>query len=154
MKKSKNPTVGIIGGTHGLGNWFKIFFEKNKYNVLVSGRKTKLTNAELAKKSDIVIISVPINATCKAIKNILPHLKDDSLLMDFTSLKKEPIEEMKKAKKTVGVIGLHPMFGPLVTSIKDQCIAVCPVRKNKLWSSIKNLFEKNMANLIYINPAE
>ena len=154
MGKNIKPTVGIVGGTHGIGNWFKIFFEKNNYNVLISGRKTKLTNTALAEQSDIVIISVPIAVTIEVIKEIIPHLKDNSLLMDFTSLKKEPIEEMKKAKKTIGVIGLHPMFGPLVKDIKGQYIGICPKRENKLWKQIKELFEKNKANLIYIEPNE
>ncbi|MCK5039621.1 MAG: prephenate dehydrogenase/arogenate dehydrogenase family protein [Candidatus Aenigmarchaeota archaeon] len=150
----KQPTIGIIGGTHGLGNWFRTFFQKNKYPVLVSGRKTQLTNTELTKQSDIIIIAVPIDVTPKTIKEILPSLKDNSLLIDITSLKTEPVTEMKKAKKTVGVVGLHPMFGPLVTSIQNQHIAVCEARENKLWHDLKQFFIQNKANLIDISPEE
>ncbi|MCK5477075.1 MAG: prephenate dehydrogenase/arogenate dehydrogenase family protein, partial [Candidatus Aenigmarchaeota archaeon] len=150
----KKPVIGIIGGTHGLGNWFKAFFENNKYSVLISGRKTKLTNIELTKKSDVVIVSVPIRETSQVIKEILPFLKDDSLLMDFTSVKTEPLNEMKKAKKTIGVVGLHPLFGPLVTNISNQYIAVCMKRENKLWKEMKKLLEKEGANLVNMTANE
>ena len=150
----KKPVIGIIGGTHGLGNWFKSFFQNNKYPVLISGRKTKLTNIELTKKSDVVIVSVPIEKTSQVIKEILPFLNDNSLLMDFTSVKTEPLNEMKKAKKTIGVVGLHPLFGPLVTNISNQYIAVCMKRENKLWKEMKKLFEEKGATLINMTVNE
>ncbi|OYT33775.1 MAG: hypothetical protein B6U87_02955 [Candidatus Aenigmarchaeota archaeon ex4484_52] len=146
--------IGIIGGTNGLGNWFKYFFEKNKYKLIISGRKTRLTNIDLAKKSDIVIVAVPIHSTIDVIAEILPYLKDNALLMDITSLKINPINEMKKAKKTIGIVGLHPLFGPLITSIENQYIAVNEIRENKLWKKIKKLFLENKAQLIYIDSKE
>jgi len=85
-------TVGIIGGTGQMGQWFKKFFEKNKYNILIASRKTKLKPEQCAAKCDVVIISVPIASTTKVIKEVAPYVRDSALLMDLTSLKKEQVK--------------------------------------------------------------
>ncbi|CAD7777149.1 hypothetical protein BLFGPEAP_01615 [Candidatus Methanoperedenaceae archaeon GB50] len=60
----KKPNIiGIIGGTGRMGQWFEAFFEKRGYEVLISSRRTPLSNKELVQKSDVVIISVPIRVT-------------------------------------------------------------------------------------------
>jgi prephenate dehydrogenase len=121
--------VGIIGGTGKMGRLFVPVFERAGFDVLVSGRKTTLKNADLAKACDIVIVSVPIRDTCRVIAEIAPLLSEDQLLCDFTSLKVRPVEAMLASKASV--IGLHPMFGPTVTSLKGQTIIVCPVRADE-----------------------
>lgn len=118
--------AGIIGGTGKMGQLFVPVFERAGYEVLVSGRKTKLTNAELASQCDLVIISVPIHDTVRVISEIAPLMRPDQVLCDFTSLKAKPVEAMLKSGAQV--IGLHPMFGPTVSSIRGQTIIVCPAR--------------------------
>ncbi len=146
--------IGIIGGTHGIGVWFARLFSSKGFSVLVSGRKTTLSNIDLAKKSDIVIIAVPIRATRDVIREILPHLKEGALLADFTSIKKAPLEEMKKAKESVGVVGLHPLFGPLVSSLNNQRIITCTIKPNKWWWRLKQFFQQEGAILIEMDPEE
>lgn len=152
MPSNESPLIGIIGGTSQFGQWFKNFFETQGCRCLVSGRKTELTNAELARQSDIVIVSVPIRETSQVIREIRDLLKPDALLCDFTSLKAEPLREMLKRKRG-GVLGLHPLFGPLVPSIEGQTIIFCPGRKNKRVDFLKNIFEKNGAK-ISVMPAD
>jgi len=118
--------AGIIGGTGKMGQFFVPVFERAGYEVLVSGRKTARTNEELATICDIVIVSVPIHDTVRVIGEIAPLLKRGQLLCDFTSLKVRPVEAMLKSE--ADVIGLHPMFGPTVGSLKSQTIIVCPAR--------------------------
>ncbi|MBW2220789.1 MAG: prephenate dehydrogenase/arogenate dehydrogenase family protein, partial [Deltaproteobacteria bacterium] len=36
-------TIGIIGGTGSMGQWFNSFFTEAGYRVLISGRKTTIT---------------------------------------------------------------------------------------------------------------
>jgi prephenate dehydrogenase len=119
-------TAGIIGGTGRMGRLFVPVFERAGYEVLVSGRSTELTARDLAERSDLVIVSVPIRDTVRVIDEIAPVLRDDQLLCDFTSLKVRPVEAMLRSK--ADVIGLHPMFGPTVKSLRQQTIIVCPVR--------------------------
>ena len=59
----KKPLIGIIGGKGKMGSYFVDFFKRNKYEVLVSDRKTELSNEALAKKADVVIVTVPVDRT-------------------------------------------------------------------------------------------
>jgi prephenate dehydrogenase len=144
-------TVGIIGGTGNMGQWFKEFFEKNKCKVLISSRKTKLKPEECAAKCDVVIISVPIGSTSKVISEVAPFVREDALLIDLTSLKKGPVESMMKYSKSA-VIGTHPVFGPSVKTINNQTVVLCPARPKKWLDWLKNIFEKNGALVRVTTP--
>ena len=127
--------AGIIGGTGRMGTLFRPVFERAGYEVLVSGRSTELSARDLAERCDLVIVSVPIRDTVGVIGEIAPLMAKDQLLCDFTSLKVRPVEAMLTGKASV--IGLHPMFGPTVSSLKHQTIIVCPARTDE--SHLHNL---------------
>jgi prephenate dehydrogenase len=112
-----------------MGAFFKPVFERAGYEVLVSGRSTALTNTKLAEQCELVIVSVPVHDTVRVIEEIAPILTKDQLLCDFTSLKTQPVAAMLKSK--AHVIGLHPMFGPTVKSLRHQTIIVCPARADE-----------------------
>jgi prephenate dehydrogenase len=121
--------AGIIGGTGRMGGLFSGVFRRAGYEVLVSGRKTTVTNRDVAMRSDIVVVSVPIRETGEVIREIAPLLTPDQVICDLTSLKVFPVEEMLKSG--ANVIGLHPMFGPSVPSLNKQTIIVTPARCTK-----------------------
>jgi prephenate dehydrogenase len=119
--------AGIIGGTGKMGQLFVPVFERAGYEVWSrAGPQTNSHSADLAEQCDLVIVSVPIRDTVGVIGEIAPLLARNQLLCDFTSLKVRPVEAMLKSK--ANVVGLHPMFGPTVSSLKSQKIIVCPVR--------------------------
>ncbi len=149
MKKEK-PLIGIIGGKGRLGNWFKGFFENQGLKVLVSGKDD--SNKALASKADIVIISVPIDITVKVIEEVRDFIKKDALLTDFTSLKTESCQAMKKAKS--GTLGMHPLFGPLAADLENQTIVFCPLKKNKWVGFLETLFKKNGAKIVKVSPSQ
>ena len=118
--------TGIIGGTGKMGRLFAPVFTRAGYETLISGRTTALTAREIAETCDIVVVSVPIRETEKVIETIAPLMEAHQLLCDFTSIKVAPVNAMLASKAEV--VGLHPMFGPTVSSIKGQTIVVCPAR--------------------------
>ena len=132
--------IGIIGGKGLMGNYFREFFERNDYEVIISDKKTKLTNKQLAKKADVVIVSVPIDVTEKVIGEVAPFIKKSGLLMDLTSLKVLPMKAMKKTKASY--LGCHPIFGP-TANIEGQLIVLCPGRGNKWLNWLKEILQKN-----------
>ena len=152
MAKNK-VTVGIIGGTGPMGQCFKRFFQKNGCKVVIASRKTKLKPEECASKCDVVVITVPIDSTLAVIKKIAPHVRKDALLMDLTSLKKEPVKAMLKHSKSE-VIGTHPVFGPSVKSIKDQTMILCPARGRKWLPWLKKMLNKNGAKIKISTPSK
>ncbi len=145
--------AGIIGGTGKMGRLFTPVFERAGYEVLISGRSTLLTNADLAGQCDIVILSVPIHDTVRVIEEISPVLTKDQLLCDFTSLKTEPVNAMLKSKASV--IGLHPLFGPTVQSLRRQTIIVCPARADeKMVASLLSIFRSEGAQCTLATPQD
>ncbi|MFA4859245.1 prephenate dehydrogenase/arogenate dehydrogenase family protein [Methanoregula sp.] len=145
--------AGIIGGTGKMGRLFTRVFEDAGYDVVVSGRKTAITGAGIAKTCDIVIVSVPIRETVRVIEEIAPLLNEGQLLCDFTSLKVKPVEAMLKSK--ADVIGLHPMFGPTVKTIRNQTIIVCPARADRSRvEALVKIFGKQGAVCTITTPEE
>ncbi|HOT47523.1 MAG TPA: prephenate dehydrogenase/arogenate dehydrogenase family protein [Syntrophales bacterium] len=143
--------IGIIGGTGGMGRWFAAFFEKEGHPVIVSGKGTGPRPDEMAASCPVVIVSVPIGATIEVIRQVGPHMKRDSLLMDLTSLKAEPVRAMLESSVSE-VIGLHPLFGPGVPSLEGQNVVLCPARGDRWLPWVRDVLVKGGANLIETTP--
>jgi prephenate dehydrogenase len=151
IESTEKLTVGIIGGTGGMGRWFAGFFTQEGHPVLVSGRKRGPSLPEIAGTCAVVIVSVPIGATCDVIRKLGPFMKQDSLLMDLTSLKMEPMRAMLESSVSE-VIGLHPLFGPTQPSLAGQNIALCPGRGERWLPWVRKLLEKNGALIVETTP--
>lgn len=138
----KDVIVGIIGGTGGMGRWFADLLKKEGLKVYVSGIKTELSSEELAGKCSVIVVSVPISATAEAIRQVGPRLSGDKLLMDLTSLKKEPVELML-ANSSADVIGCHPLFGPSVDDVSGENVIICPARGQRWLGWLKDILGRN-----------
>ena len=149
----KTINVGIIGGTKGMGQWFAGLLQKENCTVHICGRKTILRINEMAKICNVVVVAVPISATADIIKQVGPLLAKDTLLMDLTSLKKEPVKLML-ANSPAEVIGCHPLFGPALTDVSGQKIVLYPARGTKWFLWIKNICEKNKLVVLETAPDE
>ena len=165
----QKPKITVIGGYGGMGRFFASLFTGEGFPVVISGpnelsgRETarKISaeyvkdNALAAKDADIVIISVPINATLNVIKEVAPHVMAGSLLMDFTSVKEKPCEYMDKyAPKDAEVLGTHPVFGHRVGGLEGQVFVLTPVRGKKWVAYIRNFLEEHKARVYESTPKE
>ncbi len=151
LKGTDKFPIGIIGGTGGIGRWFAAFFEKEGHTVHVSGRDTGLRPAQMAEACPVVIVSVPIGVTEAVIREVGPHVKKDSLLMDLTSLKAGPVRAMLEASASE-VIGLHPLFGPGVPALEGQNVVLCPARGSRWLPWVRDTLGKKGATLIETTP--
>lgn len=145
--------IGIVGGTGGIGKWFAAFFAAEGFPVHVTGRSTGMPLPELADRCRVVIVSVPIATTIETIRRVGPHLPEESLLMDFTSLKEEPVREMLKAT-AAAVVGCHPLFGPDCPSLAGQNVILCPGRGERWLKRMEGLFKKGGARVTVTTPVE
>jgi prephenate dehydrogenase len=143
--------VGIIGGTKGMGQWFAGLLQKENCTVHICGRKTALGINDIARICNVVVVAVPISATADVIRQVGPQLTKDQLLMDLTSLKKEPVELML-ANSPAEVIGCHPLFGPQLNDVSGQNVILCPARGTKWYSWLKNVFKKNKLAVLESTP--
>lgn len=128
-----------------MGRLFAEFFEERGLCVFISDVGTKFSNKNLAKQSDMVIVSVPIDKTKKVIEEILPNLKKGSAIADFTSVKEMPINAMLKAKNGVEVFGMHPMFGNS-NPIPGQTVLMCSTKRSgKYFKWMRKFLSENGA---------
>ncbi|MCP3900038.1 MAG: prephenate dehydrogenase/arogenate dehydrogenase family protein [Desulfobacteraceae bacterium] len=150
---NKNDKIGIIGGKGVMGEWLRNFFINSGFKVEISDIKTKLTNQEIAKTCKIIILSTPLKDAVTISEQIGSSLKPDQILMDICSQKEEILEAMLKYSDSE-VVGIHPMFGPSILSIKNQNVVLCEGRGDNGLSWIKELFSKAGANVTVLNATD
>lgn len=141
--------IAIIGGKGQMGLMFAEAFKKKGCEVTLAGRQDN--NIEAVKDADIVIVSVPIRETVKVIEEITPHIKEDALLTDFTSVKVNPMEAMKKAK--CAVLGGHPLFDSSV-GFENQNFILCSVKENKNSEWYRRFLKSLKLNVIELSAEE
>lgn len=78
--------------------------------------------------ADVVVIAVPMENATAVARQYAPFVRSDALMCDINSLKEEICAVMEEYCRGE-VLGLHPMFGPTVHSLRRQKIVVCPVRE-------------------------
>jgi prephenate dehydrogenase len=143
--------AGIIGGTGKMGRLFGALLSRHGFEVRVSGRKTEQTNRQLAEESDIVMVSVPIRSTVGVIEEIAPLLGKGQLLCDLTSLKTGPVGAMLESEAQV--LGMHPLFGPTVPSLRGQTVILAPARcGTPIAARIPEILRAEGADLVIMDP--
>jgi len=149
---SKKISIGIIGGTGSMGQWFGKFFSDAGHTVFISGRKTELTPSDIVKKCEVVILSLPLDAAIAVSEEIGPLLGDTQLLMDICSLKEKILKSMT-GSTSAEVTGSHPLFGPFMDSIKGQNVIMCPGRGEQWLKWLENEFVSKGAFVTVMNPS-
>lgn len=119
--------IAVLGAHGGMGRLFVRELRRLGHELLEVDVGTSLTAVEAARRSDVVVVSVPMRETERVIREVGAALAEDALLIDFTSLKSEPLRWMLESTRA-SVVGTHPMFGPGVHSLVGQRVVVCPGR--------------------------
>ena len=140
-------TVAIIGGNGGMGRRMADLFGDLGHAVMIADLDTRLTSQEAASVADVVVISVPIDKTIEVIEELGPLVKEDSLLMDVTSIKTGPMEAMLRMSKA-SVVGTHPLFGPSVHSLQGQRIVLTRGRGDKWYDWLNQMFHARGLNIL------
>lgn len=115
--------VVVIGGKGALGSVFVDMFRMSGYDVAILEQEDWPDAQNLFAGAGLVLVSVPMKLT-EDIIGKLNMLPADCLLADITSIKSAPLQAMLEVHKGP-VLGLHPMFGPDVSSLVKQVIVVC-----------------------------
>lgn len=152
--------IAIVGGTGKFGQHLGRQLEKDN-EIVISGKTVEQASEiaedygwdhgnskEIVKDADVVIIAVPIAVTVDVIREVGPHVPQNALLCDITSVKKKPVEAMKEYSDQV--LGMHPMYAPS-NSIKGQKIVLCP-EKGKKWTEMEEFWKDNCADIHVTDP--
>jgi chorismate mutase / prephenate dehydrogenase len=145
-------TVAVIGGHGRLGAVMVRMFGDLGHQVIVADVDTPLDAGDAASVADVVIVSVPIDATEDVIRVVGPRLREDGLLMDVTSIKEAPVARMLEATRA-SVVGTHPMFGPNVHSLQGQRVVVCRARGEEWANWVVRMFQARGLSVQETSPA-
>jgi prephenate dehydrogenase len=158
--------IGIIG----FGRFGKLVsrYLAEDFDVFVYSRADKtsqinLTGARAASLEtvcgqEIVIPCVPISIFRNLLKDIVPLIKPDALVVDVCSVKEYPIRWMQEIlPDMVSILATHPMFGPdsASDSLAGRKICLCKVRiSEKQYRNIKIYLEAKGLVVIEATAAE
>ncbi|WP_046743758.1 prephenate dehydrogenase [Kordia zhangzhouensis] len=112
--------VGLIGGSISL-DIQEHFSEATIYGIdsdtahLEEALQRKLIHQKATlpqvKNADIVIISIPVQASIKVIEHVLNEVKDDTLVIDAGSTKEQICQSIENHPKRRNFLATHPIAG-------------------------------------------
>jgi chorismate mutase/prephenate dehydrogenase len=121
-----NPQIKkivVIGGAGALGGIFVDMFRRSGYSVSILESQDWPNAPSILAGAALAMVAVPIKLTESVIAK-LDNLPAECILVDITSTKQRPLAAMLNAHSGP-VLGLHPMFGPDVSSLVKQVVVVC-----------------------------
>lgn len=127
MINSNIQKIVIVGGKGKLGGLFGHYLTLSGYQVEALGSQDWDDATTILANTDVIIVCVPIAKTNETIARLQPYLTENMILADLTSVKAQPLRKMLEVHRGA-VVGLHPMFGPDITSMAKQVIACCDGR--------------------------
>jgi chorismate mutase/prephenate dehydrogenase len=146
-------TVAVIGAHGGLGRLLVRLFGDLGHHVLPVDVDTALSATAAAAMADVVIVSVPIGVTEQVIAEVGPHVREDALLMDVTSIKSAPVAAMLAHSRS-SVVGAHPMFGPGVHTLQGQRVVLCRGRGDAWFDWVAQAFSARGLVITEATPAQ
>lgn len=142
----------IVGGAGRMGRLFDRAFSARGHIVDAYDVDDSRVLEAVAGDADVVIVSVPMDRATAMVERLGPIVRPDALLCDFNSLKSEICDALGR---TCGgeAVGLHPMFGPSVRSLRRQKVVVCPVRSGPRAAWLRSELGRMGLELIETEPS-
>jgi len=159
MKNVYMIGIGLIGGS------FAIDIKAHYPDTVIHGISRKETTLDKAlalqlidkkaklediKNADLVIVSIPVDATVKLLPTILDHIADNTLVIDAGSTKKAICEVVEHHTKRRNFLACHPIAGTensgptaaIAGLYKGKTNIICEVEKTtfKLQEKALDLF--------------
>ncbi len=173
MKNIYAIGVGLIGGS------LAIDIKKNNPDAIIHGISRKDATLEQAlslnlidKKAtlddlvnaDLVIVSIPVDATVKLLPTILDKIPDTALVVDAGSTKVDICKAVENHPKRRNFLAMHPIAGTehsgptaaIAGLFNGKTNIVCEIEKTtfKLQEKALKLFGDIGMRMRYMNPAD
>jgi len=146
-----SSSVCIIGGTGKMGSWLGTLFEADGLQVVSIGKDTVLKARDAVPLCKVVVVSVPISDAVEVISEVAPLVREETLLVDLTSIKSATMRAMLSLSKAQ-VAGVHPLFGPGETAGPSSRVALCPGRGKEGIQWIERFFKRKGFAVSMIDP--
>lgn len=136
--------VVVVGGSGAMGQWFAKYFTGRGAAVTLAARdRAKLDRVaralgvrgveiealeETVAGADVVVVSVPINATLAVATRCARAMRAGAELIEVASVKGSIPDRLADLHDETGVrpLSLHPMFGPGAASLAGHTVVVVP----------------------------
>jgi len=137
--------ICILGGSGKFGTFFTKLFSDKNHEVFSIGRNNINKINGLVKKSDIIIISVPNEASKYYFDKLSKIVNKNQLVIDISSVMGSNLSNIKRL--SCQTVFLHPLFSP---SIKDQknlkyILAPVSISNRKILKEFLGVLEENGA---------
>ena len=158
--------IGIIGfGRFGklmaryLAEDFEVFvYSRTEKSIEIRETGAISSSLEEVGGQEIVVLSVPISGLQGVLREIVPFLKKDALVVDVCSVKEYPTLWMKAIlPESISILPTHPMFGPdsAADSLEGRKIFLCRERINdEFYHKIKSYLSSKGLMIIETSPQE
>jgi len=152
-----------------MGQWFARLLAQEGNEVLLVGRsEEKLRTVQQELDVDIttdvgrvgdanaIILSVPLDSFEAVVKQIAPHTHSGQSVVDFTSLKAEPVDIMHRHITSAVILGTHPVFGPGAKSLVNQNFVLTPTNDGEtaLADKVRDYLDARGARVSLMAPEE
>ncbi len=173
MKNIYAIGVGLIGGS------LAIDIKKNNPDVVIHGISRKDSTLDKAlelklidrkatlddiENADLVIVSIPVDATVKLLPTILDKVSDTGLVVDAGSTKEDICKAVENHPKRRNFLAMHPIAGTehsgptaaIEGLFQGKTNIVCEVEKTtfKLQEKALKLFTDIGMRIRYMNPVD
>jgi len=173
MKNIYAIGVGLIGGS------LAIDIKKNNPDVIIHGISRKDSTLDKAlelklidkkatlddiENADLVIVSIPVDATVKLLPIILDKISDTGLVVDAGSTKEDICKAVENHPKRRNFLAMHPIAGTehsgptaaIEGLFQGKTNIVCEVEKTtfKLQEKALKLFTDIGMRIRYMNPVD
>ncbi|MHA2079218.1 MAG: prephenate dehydrogenase/arogenate dehydrogenase family protein [Candidatus Thorarchaeota archaeon] len=143
--------TAVIGGAGGMGKWLVSHFLKLGHSVIAADPMIETNNVseiEIApsnevavENADIVIISVPMKHAASVIQEVIPHMKDNSILCEISSLKSKMVKVLRSnTLNQIKPLSIHPLFGPGASLLKKKFALIPILREQQERELLESLF--------------
>ena len=165
-QKLAGLSILIIGGTGRMGRFLAGFLSLQGAHVTITGRsidRTRKTAREIevdagtlldSVKSDIIIVSVPIEETERVARETAPLMNEGSLLLDVSSVKTRIANRIAASiPKSIEYVSIHPLFAP-DDQMHGQNIVAIPYRTGPKWEKLQRSLKDSGANIYTMTSAQ
>ncbi|MDY7109995.1 MAG: prephenate dehydrogenase/arogenate dehydrogenase family protein [Planctomycetota bacterium] len=141
----------IVGGRGRMGRLLGGELAARGHEIDVLEVDDDRDRARAVGEAEIVLVAVPMSEARAVVEELAPHVRSDALLCDINSLKQGICAAMAEHCRGEAM-GLHPMFGPTVYSLRRQKVVVCPVRRGKLGDWLRDELGRIGLEIIETDP--
>ena len=151
--KTKYPEVNIFGVDHN---------EDNLIEAKALGVIDDITSIDSLPDAELIIISIPVDATLKLLPSVLDRVGDDTLVIDVGSTKEDICLAVKDHKNRRNFLATHPIAGTEFSGpsaaiqglFSNKTNIICEVEQTafKLQEKALELFKELGMRIRYMNP--